>query len=125
MIKIYKTLEGKYRWRITAKNNEIIDASTQGFASKQKAKGNLELVKEALDEYFPATDAHAEIRPSREEYKGRVELLEGEAKACSKEYFELRTEAEASKHQILTLQKAKRALQKSFWKRLKFLFKTE
>lgn len=46
----YKDRAGKHRWRITGKNGEIVGASSQGFASKQKAEENLELVWKAIHE---------------------------------------------------------------------------
>ncbi len=50
----YKAKDG-WRWNITAENGEIIGASTQGFASKQKAQENYALVlkyglRETVDE---------------------------------------------------------------------------
>ena len=44
MIEFYKDKAGKYRWRIEADNGRILGASSQGFASKQKAQENMELV---------------------------------------------------------------------------------
>ena len=50
-----KDERGKWRWTQTANNGEIIGASTQGFASKQKAQENYALVlkyglRETVDE---------------------------------------------------------------------------
>lgn len=44
----YKDKADKHRWRIKAENGAIIGASSQGFASKQKAGENAELVQDAL-----------------------------------------------------------------------------
>ena len=48
MIKFYKDKRDKWRWRITAENNEIIAASSQGFATRRLAKNNLDLIIEAV-----------------------------------------------------------------------------
>ncbi len=37
---IYKDRAGKHRWRLVAENGEIVGASSQGFASRQRAKSN-------------------------------------------------------------------------------------
>lgn len=39
---------GKHRWHLTAGNGRIIDASSQGFASKAMAEKNLRLVRDAM-----------------------------------------------------------------------------
>ena len=44
----YKDKAGKYRWRIVADNGRIVGASSQGFASKQMAHENADLVRDAL-----------------------------------------------------------------------------
>lgn len=44
----YKDKADKYRWRIVAENGKIIGSSSQGFASKQMAGENADLVKDAL-----------------------------------------------------------------------------
>ena len=44
-----KDARGKYRWSVTAHNNEIVGASSQGFATKQKAEYNAELLAEYLN----------------------------------------------------------------------------
>ena len=43
-VEFYEDKAGKYRWRITAANNEIVGGSTQGFSTKQKAEENLDLL---------------------------------------------------------------------------------
>jgi len=52
VLRFYKGWLGKHRWRIKAANNEIVAASTQGFASKQMAENNLRLVYDALKKHF-------------------------------------------------------------------------
>ncbi len=52
MIDFYKDKAGKYRWRITAENGRIIGASSQGFASKQMAQENMELVYMEMLTYY-------------------------------------------------------------------------
>ena len=47
----YKTRSG-YRWRLRAKNNRIIDASTESFASRQMAENNFRLVAIAMQKYL-------------------------------------------------------------------------
>ncbi|MEO0797184.1 MAG: DUF1508 domain-containing protein [Verrucomicrobiota bacterium] len=46
-VTFYRDNSGKYRWRIVSNNHEIVGASSQGFASRQKAKGNLRLIHNA------------------------------------------------------------------------------
>lgn len=43
-VEFYVDKAGKHRWRVTAANNEIVGASTQGFSSRQKAEENLQLL---------------------------------------------------------------------------------
>jgi len=52
VLRFYKGWLGKHRWRIKSENNEIVGASTQGFASKQMGENNLRLVYEALKKHF-------------------------------------------------------------------------
>jgi len=40
----------EYRWRVTARNGEIIGASTEGFTTIQNAKKNLSLLVLAVQE---------------------------------------------------------------------------
>lgn len=51
-VEFYTGWLGKIRWKITGNNNERIDASTQGFASKQMAQNNMRVLYEALKEYY-------------------------------------------------------------------------
>lgn len=44
----YKDNSGKYRWRVRADNGRIVGASSQGFASRQMAGENADLLKDAL-----------------------------------------------------------------------------
>ncbi len=45
----YKDAGGKYRWRVKADNGRIVGASSQGFASRQMAGENADLLKNALE----------------------------------------------------------------------------
>lgn len=47
-LKFYKDASDKWRWRVTADNGKIVGSSSQGFASKQMAGENTELLKNAL-----------------------------------------------------------------------------
>lgn len=49
MIKFYRDKAGKWRWRITARNGEILAASSQGFTRRIDARGNLILVGNACN----------------------------------------------------------------------------
>lgn len=42
--------KNKYRWRITAKNGEIIGASTESFNSRANCKNNFKLLGKAVFE---------------------------------------------------------------------------
>ncbi len=45
---IYPDKGGRYRWRVTAKNGEIVGASSQGFATRQGAETNAILLRDGL-----------------------------------------------------------------------------
>jgi uncharacterized protein YegP (UPF0339 family) len=47
-LEFYKDKADKHRWRVKSDNGEIIGASSQGFASKQMALKNAELLNNAL-----------------------------------------------------------------------------
>ena len=51
LIAFYVDNRGKHRWRIMAKNGEIVAASSQGFVSLSKARQNLSVTKGALRGY--------------------------------------------------------------------------
>ena len=42
-VEYYQDKAGEWRWRITARNNEIVGASTEGFVRKEDAEHNFEL----------------------------------------------------------------------------------
>ena len=44
----YKDKAGKHRWRIVADNGRVVGSSSQGFASRQMAGENADLVRDAL-----------------------------------------------------------------------------
>lgn len=46
---IYTDNRGKFRWRVTAKNGQIVDSSSQGFATVEICMKNIELVHDATD----------------------------------------------------------------------------
>lgn len=43
---------GEHRWHVRGDNGEIIDASTEGFSSRDKAEENYRLGFEAAKEHF-------------------------------------------------------------------------
>jgi uncharacterized protein len=43
---IYKDRKGEYRWRLRARNGEIIADSNEGYSSKATCKHGIDLVKE-------------------------------------------------------------------------------
>ena len=45
MLEYYKDKKGKYRWRAVADNGKIVGASSQGFASKERAADNLMILQ--------------------------------------------------------------------------------
>lgn len=51
-LEIYEDADNppRWRWRFTARNGEIIGASSQSFHSKREADANLERMWEALSE---------------------------------------------------------------------------
>ena len=42
---VYKDKRGKFRWRLTGSNGEIIGASSQGFTTRYRCKSNANLVR--------------------------------------------------------------------------------
>ena len=50
---IYKDKRGKWRWRVSGDNNEIVGASSQGFATKKLCMSNAGLLLELLKPQFP------------------------------------------------------------------------
>ncbi len=48
---IVKDKAAKWRWRLTANNNEIVCASTQGFSRKLDCKINCEMTLDGLLEH--------------------------------------------------------------------------
>jgi hypothetical protein len=46
--KIYEDKAGKFRWRVTSTNGEIVGASSQGFTSRWFARQNAALLRRAL-----------------------------------------------------------------------------
>jgi uncharacterized protein YegP (UPF0339 family) len=50
-MKFYKDKRGKWRWRVTGENGEIIGSSSQGFASRRLAKTNANLLAGELAEF--------------------------------------------------------------------------
>ena len=43
---LYKDRKGEYRWRLRARNGEIIADSNEGYSSKASCKHGIDLVKE-------------------------------------------------------------------------------
>ena len=43
---IYKDRKGEYRWRLRARNGEIIADSNEGYSSKANCKHGIDLVKQ-------------------------------------------------------------------------------
>lgn len=49
-IEFYTDRAGYWRWRVKGANGEIVAASSEGFASKQKAQENYRLTTSAGDQ---------------------------------------------------------------------------
>lgn len=49
---IYEDKVGEYRWRVTARNGEIIGASSEGFKHKIDCSTNASLLLDALNSEF-------------------------------------------------------------------------
>jgi len=47
-LKIFQDDESKWRWALYGKNGKAIAESTQGYASRQRARGNLRQVTDLL-----------------------------------------------------------------------------
>lgn len=50
-VEVYPDKAGKYRWRITARNGEIIAASSQGFFNIKTCQANVNLVAVAFSNF--------------------------------------------------------------------------
>lgn len=47
-LEFYKDKAGEWRWRITARNGQIVHAATEGYQSKESARMNVETLGEAV-----------------------------------------------------------------------------
>lgn len=52
---VYRADDG-WRWRLRARNGEIVDASTEAFAERRHAVENMRLAKAAITEALDAID---------------------------------------------------------------------
>ena len=48
-IEVYRDLAGEYRWRITARNGQIVATSGEAFATKGNAERAAEMVEARVD----------------------------------------------------------------------------
>lgn len=48
-IDIYRDDNGEFRWRLVARNGEVVAASSEGFTRKWSAKRNAKAVRRRLD----------------------------------------------------------------------------
>ena len=88
---IYQDRKGEYRWRLRARNGEIIADSNEGYSSKANCKHGIDLVKQQA--------ASAEVEDQTEGQAAQADRTEGQAAQAD------RTEEEG------LLDKAKRSLQ--------------
>lgn len=49
-VEFYKDSQGEWRWNVKSANGEITGASSEGFATKQNASANLQLLAAQLHE---------------------------------------------------------------------------
>ena len=69
---IYKDRKGEYRWRLRARNGEIIADSNEGYSSKASCKHGIDLVKEQ------AASAAVEDQIEEEQTERRAEATRTE-----------------------------------------------
>lgn len=65
-VEFIKDVRGKWRWKVKSSNGEIVGSSSQGFATKQKAQENAELLGDQLIggkvSYYHFDTQHTEIK---------------------------------------------------------------
>jgi uncharacterized protein YegP (UPF0339 family) len=49
---IYKDADGQSRWRVVADNNEIVGASSEGFANDATARANMILLQQGIAQWM-------------------------------------------------------------------------
>jgi len=71
---LYKDRKGEYRWRLRARNGEIIADSNEGYSTKASCKHGIELVKQqaASAEVEDQTESRA-AQADRTEEEGLLE----------------------------------------------------
>ena len=67
---IYKDRKGEYRWRLRARNGEIIADSNEGYSSKASCKHGIDLVKQQA--------ANAEVEDQTESRAAQADRTEEE-----------------------------------------------
>jgi uncharacterized protein len=67
---LYKDRKGEYRWRLRARNGEIIADSNEGYSSKASCKHGIDLVKEQA--------ANAEVEDQTESRAAQADRTEEE-----------------------------------------------
>ena len=66
---LYKDRKGDYRWRLRARNGEIIADSNEGYSSKASCQHGIDLVKEQAASATVRTKQKAERRRQIEQRK--------------------------------------------------------
>jgi uncharacterized protein YegP (UPF0339 family) len=67
---LYKDRKGEYRWRLRARNGEIIADSNEGYSSKASCKHGIDLVKQQA--------ANAEVEEQTESQAAQADRTEEE-----------------------------------------------
>jgi uncharacterized protein len=67
---LYKDRKGEYRWRLRARNGEIIADSNEGYSSKASCKHGIDLVREQA--------ANAEVEDQTESRAAQADRTEEE-----------------------------------------------
>jgi uncharacterized protein len=67
---LYKDRKGEYRWRLRARNGEIIADSNEGYSSKASCKHGIDLVKQQA--------ANAEVEDQTESRAAQADRTEEE-----------------------------------------------
>lgn len=62
----YTDLKGKVRWRLTASNGEIVDASSQGFSDKRECLLNAQRSMRGLQEAFARGELGEDVSGEKE-----------------------------------------------------------
>jgi uncharacterized protein YegP (UPF0339 family) len=85
---LYQDKGGEFRWRLRAKNNEVVAQSSEGYSDKRSAQRSIEILREG------EKSANPEIYEADGQYRFRVTAKNGNVIAVGQAY---KNEADCAK----------------------------